>query len=107
MSNILTADEWAERECVHRKGGRGCAKDHQCSVYKLSGRAQCPGYEPPTPEIVEARRAANRRRMELLSRGLSDCCEASIDTRNVVTEGRYKGHGPRYCSKCHRLLFYV
>lgn len=38
---------------------------------------------------------------------LSSCCNAAIDKSHVITSGRHKGHGPRYCSKCGRCLFMV
>lgn len=74
--------------------------------YNLGG-ATCPKRELPSPEEVEAEEAASRRSMDLLNRGLSSCCEAPIDERAVIREGRHKGHGPRYCSKCGNCVFIV
>jgi hypothetical protein len=38
---------------------------------------------------------------------LSSCCNAPYDESHVIKEGRHKGHGIRYCSKCGRPLFMV
>jgi hypothetical protein len=43
----------------------------------------------------------------LLARGLSPCCEAPIDKSRVIRKGRHRGHGPRICSKCHQLVFFI
>ena len=37
----------------------------------------------------------------------SPCCSVPIDESAVITDGKYKGHGPRYCSKCRAVLFLV
>jgi hypothetical protein len=38
---------------------------------------------------------------------LSPCCEAPIDESRVIRDGCYKGHGPRFCSKCGELVYMV
>jgi hypothetical protein len=42
-----------------------------------------------------------------MKRNVSSCCEAPIDESQVITEGQFKGHGPRYCSKCKRCVYMV
>ena len=45
---------------------------------------------------------------ELLSKGLSLCCKAPIDNRCVIPPGSpHAGHGPRFCSKCGKIVFIV
>lgn len=39
--------------------------------------------------------------------GISNCCRVPIDDSLVISEGKYKNHGPRYCSKCKRLLYQI
>jgi hypothetical protein len=58
-----------------------------------------------TPEEQRARAAAITRKMDLMARGLSGCCEAPLDESRVIATGRYKGHGPRCCSKCGKVVF--
>lgn len=74
--------------------------------YNLGG-ATCPKLELPTAQEVESEEAASKRSMDLLRRGLSSCCEAAIDESRVIRDGRHKGHGPRFCSKCGKCLFIV
>jgi hypothetical protein len=68
---------------------------------------ECEKFSPYTKEEIEADEAATKRCVELMQRGLSSCCEAPIDESHVIREGRHKGHGPRYCSKCGRCCFMV
>lgn len=44
---------------------------------------------------------------KVLRTGITDCCQAEVDTTHVIKEGRHKGHGRYYCSKCKQLLFMV
>lgn len=67
----------------------------------------CGAYSPLTVEELVKKEADLQRHMDLMQKGLSDCCEAPFDTSRVITSGRFKNHGPRYCSRCHRLLFMV
>ena len=71
------------------------------------GNLECEGYYPLSSEELAARDAADTRRYCLWKQGLSDCCEAPIDMKFVAAKGAFKGHGPRYCSKCRNLLFMV
>lgn len=67
----------------------------------------CEKCEPYTEAEIAKEIADSERAMRCIQEGLSSCCEAPLDTRNVITEGRYKGHGPRYCSKCKQIVFMV
>ena len=67
----------------------------------------CVHADYPSPDDVAAEAARDKRSDELRARGLSDCCEAAIDERAVITAGRNKGHGPRFCSACKRCLYMV
>jgi hypothetical protein len=71
------------------------------------GEHQCGKYSPLTAEELAEKEAQLKRHMELMRQGLSGCCEAPFDTSHVLTSGRFKGHGPRYCSKCKALCFVV
>lgn len=44
---------------------------------------------------------------EMLLSGKSNCCGAAIDTQHTIKSGKHKGHGPRFCGKCGKLLFMV
>jgi hypothetical protein len=71
------------------------------------GAAPCEKYSTFTEEEVAAQEAEDARHLDCMRRGVSSCCGTPIDKRTVITSGRYKGHGPRYCSTCGKLLFMV
>jgi ribonuclease HI len=67
---------------------------------------QRPGKERPPAESGEP----DVDRLEyLMNAGLSQCCEAPLDTSRVIHRPghRHHNHGPRYCSKCGKLAFMV
>jgi hypothetical protein len=68
---------------------------------------ECSGYSPLTVEELAAKEAEQQRHIDLMRQGLSSCCEAPFDTSQVITSGRFKNHGPRFCSKCKRVCFMV
>lgn len=37
----------------------------------------------------------------------SVCCGAELDCSHVIPGGPHKGHGPRYCSKCGKVVYIV
>lgn len=78
-----------------------------CMTKYNPGSATCDKCEMPTSEQIAQTKADDARRDDLMRRGLSGCCEAPIDERAVIREGRHKGHGMRYCSKCGKYLFMV
>ena len=69
--------------------------------------AACDKREYPTQEEIDADKADMERRMNLLARGLSACCEATFNESQVIASGKYKGHGTRYCSKCGKVCFII
>jgi hypothetical protein len=104
-----------DRRCRHFNG----IMNEMCDAgigYPPADRIPCRGdeagsicckYSPYTTEELDEQDAAYARKWELMKRGLSDCCEAPIDESRVTKAGSFKGHGPRFCSKCRRLLFMV
>lgn len=73
----------------------------------LAEGGHCAQYQTYTEEEVQAQEKEQQRSIELFMRGLSDCCEAPIDTSLVITEGQYRNHGPRFCSKCKKVVAWV
>lgn len=71
------------------------------------GGATCEKRELYTKEEIAAQKADRERMKDLMSRGLTSCCEAPIDESRVIRSGAHKGHGPRFCSKCGKLAFIV
>lgn len=72
----------------------------------------CPGalnylQNPPVPIKPKCEENAVERIERTSALDLSNCCEAPIDYSQVIEKGRYKNHGPRYCSKCNRCLYLV
>lgn len=78
-----------------------------CSAKWNFGGATCEHYSPPTEAEIAAKQAERERAHDLMIKGLSDCCEATINESQVIREGKHKGHGPRRCSKCGRCMFVV
>jgi len=67
----------------------------------------CEMYSPFSAEELAQQEVEFERHMDLLRQGLSGCCEAPIDTSQVIAAGRHKNHGPRFCSKCKKVMFIV
>lgn len=67
----------------------------------------CEKYSPYTAEELEAQEEEIGRYLGALAENKSPCCKAEIDVSQVVTTGKRKGHGPRFCSKCKKWLFTV
>lgn len=70
-------------------------------------KAGCDSYSAFTSEELEQQKAERERHRDLFRSGLTSCCEAPFDESKVIRAGRFKGHGPRYCSKCGKLAFMV
>lgn len=81
-----------------------CIRDEH---WRAGGCPGCDAYEAMTEAQVAAKEAARERSMRLLANNLSSCCEAEIDASQVIPSGRHKGHGPRFCSKCRRVVLWV
>lgn len=62
---------------------------------------------PPVPIKPKSEENPVERIERTSALDLSNCCEAPIDYSQVIEKGRYKNHGPRYCSKCKKCLFMV
>lgn len=75
------------------------------------GKGVCQKYNPLTATEFEAKQRedekADKHFEDCLRRKISTCCEAPLDESQVITGGRHKGHGPRFCSKCGRCCFMV
>lgn len=65
---------------------------------------KCKKYTPLTKEEIDEKHKSLTKQKELFLKGLSGCCEAPLDMSRVYKSGRYKGHGPRLCSKCGKLV---
>jgi hypothetical protein len=71
-------------------------------------RHECELYEVLTAEELQAKDKATEAAIGALARGLSPCCESPLDLSHVIPEGLpHAGHGPRFCSKCHKVVFIV
>lgn len=87
--------------------GHEVARSLPCMRKYNPGGATCDKQEFPTPEELAVQEAKDERTTDLMRRGLSSCCESPIDESRVIREGRHKGHGPRFCSKCGRCVLVV
>jgi hypothetical protein len=67
----------------------------------------CPHWIRQTREEGENRADEIEHAESCIRRGVSACCEAPIDESRVITSGRHKGHGPRICSRCWKIVFMV
>lgn len=82
------------------------ALDRKRPCFGTGGRV-CERYQHYSTEELRAQENERNRFVELLSRNLSACCEAPIDYSQVIADGPHKGHGRRFCSKCHKVVFTV
>ena len=71
------------------------------------GDGECSEYQTYTKEELKKQDDGMKHAMDWVSRGVSGCCDAEIDHSQQITEGRHKGHGPHFCSKCKKLAYYV
>lgn len=77
------------------------------TVRGLNTVLPCEKYSPRTDAEMQAEADEWERVKGLMSKGLSPCCESTLDTSQVIKTGTYKGHGPRFCSKCKKTVFMV
>jgi len=76
--------------------------------WEQGGQPHCPEYIAQTEEQYEAREKRFAEATDLVfNQNLSACCKAPIDTSEVITSGRHKGHGKRTCSKCGALAYII
>ena len=114
---MLTKEELkqkADKRCRHFNGiqNKVCESKIQYPSFKElpcfnEGNFECEGYNPLTPEEQAVKDAEFQRHIDLMRKGLSSCCEAPFDTSRVITSGPHKNHGPRTCSKCQKMCFWV
>ena len=71
------------------------------------GRCSCARLQHPTEEQVKQSESEMLFKLDKVAKGISPCCEASLDTSQVIQTGRHKGHGPRFCSKCGKFVMIV
>ncbi len=103
--------EMRDEERAMRADARLAAEDMAGDAYRRgredADKVPCPKFEQPTPEEVAAEEAESERVFAAIQAGKSPCCGAPFDERQVITSGGFKGHGPRFCSACKRLVFQV
>lgn len=79
----------------------------KCFGEKTESKVYCCYYDPLNEQEAEKEIERHKKEGELLAKNLSICCESKLDTSKVIKEGRFKGHGPRFCSKCGKLVYLV
>lgn len=92
---------------IGKLGVLGCLCRLPCGGDKTKETLPCEKYSPFTEDEIDEQVKEFERHEELLAKGLSPCCKAAIDYSQVIKEGRHKGHGGRYCSKCKKVVFWV
>jgi hypothetical protein len=70
-------------------------------------KGHCDSFRAYTENEILEEHNEFERALSLLEKGLSPCCKAPIDESEVITKGRFKGHGKRYCSKCGEITHMV
>jgi hypothetical protein len=98
---------------IDELGLTGCMLRHPCSGKRQGSKERsqtvqrCDLYKAISDEEIQNRIDEIHQFEENMMKGLSNCCQAPIDESHVITKGRHKGHGPRFCSKCKRLAYMV
>jgi hypothetical protein len=64
--------------------------------------SKCAHHRLPTREGVQAEIDEIDRAETLFNQGLSPCCGAELDRSRLISDGRFKGSGWVYCSKCKK-----
>ena len=67
----------------------------------------CDKYLPVTEDMIQAEVDEWEEVERCLFVGISSCCKAPIDESQVIRTGQHKNHGPRFCSKCKKMVFRV
>lgn len=67
----------------------------------------CDDYTPLSKKEIKDEIDNIDRCIKLTKKRLSTCCEAQIDESQVIKKGRYKGHGPCFCTKCGKVVYWV
>ena len=98
---------------VDELGLVGCGLRNPCGGKKAGSKErghivqQCDKYQAVSEEEIQAELDSHERTIKLMMQGLSSCCEAAIDESHVIASGEHKGHGPRFCSKCKKVVYMV
>jgi hypothetical protein len=100
----ITYDDAIRRKAL---GDLGCMLRLPCHGDKSAKILPCGQYSPLTEEEINAEIKEWDEHMDLLMAGRSSCCGAEIDESHAIKDGPHKGHGPRFCSECKKLAFYV
>lgn len=74
-----------------------------CTNGGSCGSVECPLFEPRPLEQWKEQQRDQEEQTRRAVQSRSTCCDAPLDTRQVIQEGSFKGHGPRFCSQCHKL----
>lgn len=101
-NDLMRVDELGRTGCMLRLpcgGSTGTTRGHTVE--------KCDKYHPPTEEEIQAEIDEWERVKQCLMDDVSSCCNAPINKSQVIQDGEHKNHGPRYCSKCKRLVYMV
>jgi hypothetical protein len=83
---------------------RSCIRDEH---WVAGGSPPCALYEASSEAVIDAEDTEIHRAFALIAKGLSQCCEAPLSTRQVIERGQHEGNGPRFCSKCGQVSFWA
>ena len=96
---------------IEKNGRQGCALRLPCHGDTGETRgipvSPCDKYEPLTEEMIAEHEKDVQRTIDCLRADVSSCCEAPIDKSQVIKDGKHKNHGPRFCSKCKKMVYMV
>ena len=103
--------EFYELAKIAEFGKQGCALRLPCHGDTGETRgipvSPCDKYVPWTEEMIQADIDQWEETKRCIFADLSPCCKAPLDKTQVIQSGKYKNHGPRFCSKCKRVVFMV
>ncbi len=97
------------KEC----GLTGCGLRYPCLGAEIGSTRHgqivepCSKYLPMSDEEIQSRVDEWKKVTDCLGKNISPCCNAEINESRVIKKGKYKGHGPRYCNKCKKVVFMV
>lgn len=69
--------------------------------------AKCEKHRFATPEEVQADLDEVERAEVRFNQGLSQCCGVEVDRSQLISDGRFKGSGWLYCSKCKKSVAHI
>ena len=69
---------------------------------------QCEKRESFSAAEIKAEKKRTSELLRLINEGISPCCNAPIDESQVIVQGGpLDGQGPRFCSKCKKVVYVV